>query len=92
MPLYEYECNACGIRFERKQHFTDDPVRTCPECGGAVHRLLQPVGIVFKGSGFYATDHRKGTSSSTSSSSSSSSKSSAAKSTPKESPAKSGSS
>ena len=59
MPIYEYECESCRIRFERLQHFKDDPVKICPECGGAVHRVLQPVGIIFKGSGFYITDHRQ---------------------------------
>jgi len=58
MPLYEYECETCGIRFERKQRMADAPLRTCPECSGPVHRVIQPVGIVFKGSGFYCTDHR----------------------------------
>jgi len=58
MPLYEYECESCGIRFERRQHMEDDPVEVCPECGGHVHRLIQPVGIIFKGSGFYVTDNR----------------------------------
>jgi putative FmdB family regulatory protein len=58
MPLYEYECEACGIRFERRQSFSENPVNICPECGGNVHRLIQPVGIVFKGSGFYVTDNR----------------------------------
>jgi putative FmdB family regulatory protein len=58
MPLYEYQCKACGVRFERVQKFTDEPVKVCPECGGSVYRLLQPVGIIFKGSGFYVTDHR----------------------------------
>ena len=58
MPLYEYECESCGVRFERRQHMEDDPVRECPECGGDVHRLIQPVGIIFKGSGFYVTDNR----------------------------------
>lgn len=58
MPLYEYECENCGVRFERRQHMTDEPVQTCPECGGEVHRLIQPVGIIFKGSGFYVTDNR----------------------------------
>lgn len=60
MPLYEYECETCGIRFERKQRMTDAPLCTCPECSGPVHRIIQPVGIVFKGSGFYCTDHRTG--------------------------------
>jgi putative FmdB family regulatory protein len=58
MPLYTYECKNCGLRFERRQHIAEDPVRTCPECGGEVHRLIQPVGIIFKGSGFYVTDNR----------------------------------
>ena len=59
MPIYEYECESCRIRFERLQHFKDDPVKECPECGGAVRRVIQPVGIIFKGSGFYITDHRQ---------------------------------
>jgi putative FmdB family regulatory protein len=58
MPLYEYECEGCGVRFERRQHMEDEPVKECPECGGRVHRLIQPVGIIFKGSGFYVTDNR----------------------------------
>jgi len=58
MPLYEYQCKACGVRFERQQHIDDEPVKVCPECGGEVHRLIQPVGIIFKGSGFYVTDNR----------------------------------
>jgi len=58
MPLYEYQCRACGVRFERQQHVNDEPVKICPECGGEVVRLIQPVGIIFKGSGFYVTDHR----------------------------------
>lgn len=58
MPLYEYECKDCGVRFERRQHMEDDPLKVCPECSGEVHRLIQPVGIIFKGSGFYVTDNR----------------------------------
>ena len=58
MPLYEYQCHACGVRFERLQHMTDEPVKVCPECGGEVYRLIQPMGIIFKGSGFYVTDNR----------------------------------
>jgi len=58
MPLYEYECESCGVRFERRQHMEDEPIKTCPECAGDVHRLIQPVGIIFKGSGFYVTDNR----------------------------------
>lgn len=65
MPLYEYECRKCGVRFERRQSFSEEPVRTCPECGGQVQRLVQPVGIVFKGSGFYVTDNRSSSSTAT---------------------------
>jgi putative FmdB family regulatory protein len=63
MSLYEYECKACGVRFERRQLIADDPVKTCPECGGEVRRLLHPVGIIFKGKGFYVTDNPKARSS-----------------------------
>jgi len=62
MPIYEYECEACGIHFERKQHFTDEPLHSCPDCGGPVHRVLHPVGIIFKGPGFYVTDNRSSSS------------------------------
>ncbi len=58
MPLYEYHCEECGVRFERRQKFSDSPVRLCPECGGDVHRVIGPTGIIFKGSGFYVTDNR----------------------------------
>jgi len=58
MPIYQYECEECGLVFERRQHFGDAPLKRCPECNGAVHRVFQPVGIIFKGSGFYVTDHR----------------------------------
>lgn len=63
MPLYEYQCTECGVRFERQQSFKDAPVATCPECGGDVRRLIGPVGIVFKGSGFYSTDSKSKSSS-----------------------------
>ena len=59
MPRYEYQCNECGVRFERVQRFDEAPLIECPECHGEVHRLIGPVGVVFKGSGFYATDSRK---------------------------------
>ena len=58
MPLYEYQCEDCGVRFERRQRMTEEPVKVCPDCGGDVHRLIHPVGIIFKGSGFYVTDNR----------------------------------
>ena len=63
MPLYEYQCDDCGLRFERRQPITADPLKDCPECGGEVHRLIHPVGIIFKGKGFYVTDNRKAKSS-----------------------------
>jgi putative FmdB family regulatory protein len=59
MPIYEYECTNCGLRFERHQHISDDPVTVCPECAGQVRRVFQPVGVIFKGSGFYVTDNRR---------------------------------
>src|SRR5579883_954055 len=71
MPIYEYECGSCGRRFEQLQRMTDDPLTTDPECGGSVRRVIQPVGIIFKGSGFYVTDSRGGSTSSSSADSSS---------------------
>jgi putative FmdB family regulatory protein len=62
MPIYEYECLENKHRFERLQSFSEAPVSTCPECGSPVRKVLQPVGIVFKGSGWYKTDSRGGSS------------------------------
>ncbi len=59
MPMYTYQCDECGVRFDRLQSFSAKPLTTCPECRGHVHRLIQPAGIVFKGSGWYITDSRK---------------------------------
>ncbi len=59
MPIYEYECQV-GHRFERRQSFHDEPLRECVECGQPARRLLSPAGIIFKGSGWYITDSRKG--------------------------------
>lgn len=59
MPTYVYACDSCGNQFERFQSFKDEPLRTCPSCASAVRRVFQPVGIVFKGSGWYVTDSRK---------------------------------
>ena len=56
MPIYEYACTACGERTEAKQSFADPPLTECPQCGGSLRKLYSPVGIVFKGSGFYSTD------------------------------------
>jgi putative FmdB family regulatory protein len=65
MPIYEYACDTCESTFERKQKFSDEPVRTCPDCGNEVRRVLYPAGIIFKGSGFYVTDNRSGSSAGT---------------------------
>jgi putative FmdB family regulatory protein len=67
VPLYEYECDACGRRFEVIQKFSDPPVDTCKECGkGPVRRLLSSPAIQFKGTGWYITDYaKKGTSDAT---------------------------
>lgn len=59
MPLYEYQCEQCGVRFERLQRKSDATMKKCPECSGSVRRLIQPPGIIFKGSGFYVTDNRR---------------------------------
>ena len=87
MPLYEYECDACGRRFEVIQKFSDDPIDVCRECGkGPVRKLMSSPAIQFKGSGFYITDYaQKGKSDSsptTSSSNSDSAKSDSSSSTP----------
>src|SRR5216684_1392852 len=70
MPLYEYECEACGHRFERIQKFSDPPVEVCPHCGKKkLHKLVSSPAIQFKGSGFYIIDYaRKGTGAGTDSS------------------------
>ena len=59
MPLYEYECEACGRRFEKIQKFSDPLVDTCPKCAGKVHKMFSSPAIQFKGSGFYITDYGK---------------------------------
>ena len=58
MPIYTYECEECGARFEARQSFNDAPLTLCPTCEGKIHRVIQPVGVVFKGSGFYVNDSR----------------------------------
>ena len=58
MPTYAYRCGACEHQFDQAQRFADDPLRECPVCGGLIRRVIQPVGIVFKGSGWYITDSR----------------------------------
>ena len=66
MPIYEYACTACGERTEARQGFDDPPLEECPHCGGKLRKLYSPVGIVFKGSGFYATEGRRSTTTSAS--------------------------
>ena len=59
MPVYTYRCDSCGVQFEKHQWFQDQPLKTCPECRKkSVKRVITPTKIIFKGSGFYATDHK----------------------------------
>jgi putative FmdB family regulatory protein len=59
MPVYTYRCESCGVQFERHQSFTDEPLKTCPECRKkSLKKVITPTRIIFKGSGFYATDHK----------------------------------
>jgi putative FmdB family regulatory protein len=58
MPIYEYECGRCHHRFEVKQGFKDQPQAKCPQCQETARRVFHPTPIIFKGSGFYVTDHR----------------------------------
>jgi putative FmdB family regulatory protein len=59
MPVYTYRCTNCGFVFDQQQKFSDPTLTRCPECEKkSLQKVFQPVGIVFKGSGFYATDHR----------------------------------
>ncbi len=63
MPTYTYTCTACNNHIEKRQSFTDPPLTTCDECGGTLRKIIHPVGIVFKGTGWYVTDSRSSTSS-----------------------------
>ncbi|NKE60891.1 FmdB family transcriptional regulator [Lentzea sp. PSKA42] len=65
MPTYQYACTACEHRFEAVQSFSDASLTECPECSGKLRKLFGAVGVVFKGSGFYRTDSRSGSSKST---------------------------
>jgi putative FmdB family regulatory protein len=65
MPTYQYACTECGHAFEQFQSFSEDALTVCPECDGKLRKLFNAVGVVFKGSGFYRTDSRAGSSSST---------------------------
>ncbi|WP_344414922.1 FmdB family zinc ribbon protein [Pseudonocardia ailaonensis] len=66
MPTYQYACTECDHRFEAVQSFSEDALTECPACGGKLRKVFSSVGIVFKGSGFYRTDSRSGSSSVTS--------------------------
>jgi putative FmdB family regulatory protein len=59
MPLYEYECDKCGHRFEKIQKFSDPPLDVCPKCGGVLHKLQSAPAFQFKGTGWYVTDYAK---------------------------------
>jgi putative FmdB family regulatory protein len=59
MPIYGYRCSECGHELEVFQSMSDEPLRVCAECGGSLSKLLYPVGVHFKGSGFYSTDYKK---------------------------------
>jgi putative FmdB family regulatory protein len=62
MPTYSYKCTNCGHRFDKEQRITESPLQECPVCAGHVRRVISQVGVVFKGTGFYVTDNRGGTS------------------------------
>jgi putative FmdB family regulatory protein len=59
MPLYEYQCEKCGHRFEKIQKFSDKMVKKCPQCGGRVEQMISAPAVQFKGSGWYVTDYAK---------------------------------
>ncbi len=58
MPTYGYRCGTCGHEFEIRQRITEEPLSTCPKCGGKLAKMLYPAGIIFKGSGYYTTDYK----------------------------------
>lgn len=59
MPVYTYRCSSCGSQFEQHQSFDDAPLKTCPKCKKkALKKVITPSKVIFKGSGFYATDHK----------------------------------
>jgi putative FmdB family regulatory protein len=60
MPIYGYRCSHCGHELEVFQSMSAEPLRVCPECSGSLRKLLYPVGVQFKGSGFYSTDYKNG--------------------------------
>ena len=60
MPIYVYRCTDCTTEIEKRQGFSDAPLTTCESCSGSLRRVVQPAGVIFKGSGWYSTDHRNG--------------------------------
>ncbi len=64
MPTYQYHCSSCGRDLEIRQSFSDPTLTVCPECQGSLRKVFNAVGVVFKGSGFYKTDSRSGSSAS----------------------------
>ena len=91
MPTYQYACTECGHEFEAVQKFSDDALTECPSCTGKLRKVFSAVGVVFKGSGFYRTDSRAGSSSEKKSGSTSSEKSSSDSSASSSSPSSSSS-
>jgi putative FmdB family regulatory protein len=59
MPIYQYHCAKCNLKFELKQSFSDESIVACPKCRNEAQRCFSPVPVIFKGSGFYVTDNRK---------------------------------
>ncbi len=88
MPIYEYHCDACGTSVEIFQKMSDEPLRTC-DCGGELRKVLHPIAIHFKGSGFYSTDYGKGSGRSSQQSGAASSSASAGSSKPSSEPSSS---
>jgi putative FmdB family regulatory protein len=67
MPVYTYRCENCGVQFDREQSYSDAPLKICPECRKkSLKKVISPVGVIFKGSGFYSTDHKSSSGSSSS--------------------------
>jgi putative FmdB family regulatory protein len=60
MPIYEYECENCGKQCEVIQKFNDEPLSSCPDCGGCMHKLISHTSFILKGTGWYATDYAAG--------------------------------
>jgi putative FmdB family regulatory protein len=83
VPLYEYECEKCGHRFEKIQKFSDEPIKECPKCQGEVEKVLSAPAVQFKGAGWYVTDYAKKGGNSSATSDSKSSESSSASTEPK---------